>query len=259
MRSLEGRVALVTGGGRGIGRSVALALSTAGARVAVAARTRNEIDDVAAEIVEAGGQCIAVVLDVTSADAVREAFADVATRLGAIDVLVNNAGIARSALSWKTDDELWRSTIETNLSGTFYCMRAALGGMVERKWGRVINIASVAGKVGAAYVSAYVASKHAVIGLTRSAALEVATHGVTVNAICPGYVDTPMTDNSARIIHEKTGMSLEDARRKLESMSPQNRIITCEEVAFLTLALTNDDARGINGQAINVDGGAVTA
>jgi NAD(P)-dependent dehydrogenase (short-subunit alcohol dehydrogenase family) len=259
MQSLLGRVALVTGGGRGIGRSVALALAEEGARVAVAARSADEIARVAEEVAAAGTECVAVTLDVTSPEDVRRAVEEVRGKLGDIDILVNNAGIARSALIWKTSDELWRSTLDTNLSGTFYCMREVLQGMVARRWGRVINIASVAGKVGAPYVGAYVASKHAVIGLTRSAALEVATYGVTVNAICPGYVDTPMTDGALENIQAKTGLSLDEARKKLESMSPQNRLMTCDEIAFLTVALTREQARGINGQAINVDGGGVTA
>jgi NAD(P)-dependent dehydrogenase (short-subunit alcohol dehydrogenase family) len=259
MGHLTGRVALVTGGGRGIGRDIALALAEAGAKVAVTARTRAEIDQVAAEITAADGEAIAVPLDVADGAAVKAAFAEVRERLGAVDVLVNNAGMGRSALTWRTDDELWRAVIETNLSGVFYCMREALGPMVERRWGRVVNIASIAGKVGAPYIGAYSASKHGVVGLTRSAALEVAIHGVTVNAICPGYVDTPMTDGSIATIVEKTGVSAEDAKKRLEAMSPQNRIITPEEVAFLAVALTRDEARGINGQALNVDGGGVTA
>ena len=259
MGYLEGRVALVTGGGRGIGRAIAIALANEGARVAVTARTATEIESVASEIAATGGEATAVTLDVSDPEAVRRAFGEVRERFGQVDVLVNNAGLGLSALTWRATDELWRTVIETNLSGVFYCMREALGPMVERKWGRVINIASIAGKVGAPYIGAYSASKHGVVGLTRSAALEVALHGVTVNAICPGYVDTPMTDGSVATIIEKTGMSADDARKKLESMSPQNRIITSEEVAFITLMLAHDDARGINGQAINVDGGGVTA
>lgn len=259
MGNLTGRVAVVTGGGRGIGREIARALAAEGAKVAVTARTAGEIDAVAAEIREGGGEALALPLDVSDSAAVREVFGRIRADLGAVDILVNNAGIARSALVWRTDDDLWRSTIETNLSGTFYCMREALGPMVERKWGRVINISSIAGKVGSMYISAYSASKHAVIGLTRSAALEVATHGVTVNAICPGYVDTPMTDGSIVTIVEKTGIDASLARRRLEEMSPQKRVMTVEEIAFLALMLTRDEARGVNGQAINLEGGGVTA
>jgi NAD(P)-dependent dehydrogenase (short-subunit alcohol dehydrogenase family) len=253
------RVALVTGGGRGIGRAIALRFAAAGLDVAVAARSNAEIGEVAALVSEAGRRAFPVVMDVADPGSVRDAFASVREALGPVDVLVNNAGIARSALLWKTDDTLWRSIVDTNLSGTFYCMREALPSMIERGWGRVINIASVAGKVGAPYISAYTASKHAVVGLTRAAALETATRGVTVNARCPGYVDTPMTDFSVGTIVEKTQMSPEAARDRLRALSPQNRILTSDEVAYLALALVADDARGINGQAINIDGGGVTA
>lgn len=255
---LTGRTALVTGAGRGIGREVALALARAGARVAATARSANEIEAVAAIVRDNGGSAMPVAMDVSDPKSVAEGFARVRDELGPIDILVNNAGIGRSSLLWKTTDEIWRTTIETNLSGTFYCMREALGPMVERGWGRVVNVASVAGKIGGPYISAYVASKHAVLGLTKSAALEVAKHGVTVNALCPGYVDTPMTDATVQTIMEKTGKSESDARRALEGMSPQGRLVTSEEVAYAVLALMADDARGINGQAINIDGGGVT-
>lgn len=256
---LRGRTALVTGAGRGIGREVAIALAREGARVAVASRSTQEIDDVAALIGEAGGSAVAVRIDVADPQSVVRGFERVRDQFGHVDILVSNAGIGRSALLWKTDDEIWRTTIETNLSGTFYCMREALGPMVERGWGRVINVASVAGKVGGPYISAYTASKHAVLGLTKSAALEVARHGVTVNALCPGYVDTPMTDATVRTIMEKTGKTEPEARRYLESLSPQNRLVTSEEVAFMALSLTYEEARGINGQAISIDGGGVMA
>jgi NAD(P)-dependent dehydrogenase (short-subunit alcohol dehydrogenase family) len=259
MSGLQGRVALVTGGGRGIGRAIAVALAAEGARVAVSARSRDEIERVATEIAGGGGEAVAVTLDVSDPSDVARAFSEVRERLGHVDVLVNNAGIAKSALMWRTSDELWRSIIETNLSGTFYCMREALGPMVERRRGRVVNIASVAGKVGAPYISAYVASKHGIVGLTRAAAHDVARHGVTVNAICPGYVETPMTDSSIATIVDKTGLDEGAARERLEAISPQGRLITPEEVAYMTVTLARDEAYGINGQAINIDGGGVTA
>jgi NAD(P)-dependent dehydrogenase (short-subunit alcohol dehydrogenase family) len=256
---LASRVAFVTGGGRGIGRAIALRFASAGIDVAVAARSRSEIDEVSSLVAETGRRSIGVTLDVSDLADVRRAFAEVRGELGAIDILVNNAGIARSALVWKTDDDMWRSIIETNLSGTFYCMREALPSMIDRGWGRVINVSSIAGKVGAPYIAAYTSSKHGVIGLTRAAALDVARHGITVNAICPGYVDTPMTDYSVGVIVEKTRIDAEVARDRLRAMSPQNRIMTTDEVSFVALMLVSDDARGINGQAINIDGGGVTA
>lgn len=259
MGHLDGKVALVTGGGRGIGKSIALLLAEAGARVVVTARTKTDIDHVAEEITTAGGEAFAVTLDVSQPDAVTSAFDEARRHFGHIEVLVNNAGIAKSSLIWTTSDDRWDETIAINLSGTFYCMREALKTMVSHKWGRIINIASIAGKAGAPYISSYSASKHGVIGLTRCAALEVAKHGITVNAVCPGYVDTPMTDSAISNIVSKTGVDEEQAWEVLANMSPQNRVMTPEEVAFLTVMLTREEARGINGQAINLDGGGVTA
>jgi NAD(P)-dependent dehydrogenase (short-subunit alcohol dehydrogenase family) len=171
--------------------------------------------------------------------------------------MVNNAGIAESAPIAKTDDELWHRILAINLSGTFYCTRAALPQMIERGWGRIINVASIAGKTGAPYIAAYSASKHGVLGLTRSAAMEMATKGITVNAICPGYVDTEMTTRGIENITKKTRLSADEVMDSIKKMSPQNRIIEPEEVAALALLLASEEGRGINGQAINVDGGSV--
>jgi NAD(P)-dependent dehydrogenase (short-subunit alcohol dehydrogenase family) len=171
--------------------------------------------------------------------------------------MVNNAGIAESAPITKTDDALWQRHLAINLSGTFYCMRAALPSMLEQGWGRVINIASIAGKTGAPYIAAYSASKHGVLGLTRSIALEVGGKGITVNAICPGYVDTEMTTRGIENITAKTGRPADEALKAIKQMSPQNRLVTSEEVAALALLLASEDGRGINGQAINIDGGTV--
>jgi NAD(P)-dependent dehydrogenase (short-subunit alcohol dehydrogenase family) len=185
-------------------------------------------------------------------------FAQVAATFGRVcDILVNNAGIAESAPFVQTDDELWQRHLAINLTGTFYCTRAALPAMLARGWGRIINVASIAGKTGAPYIAAYAASKHGVLGLTRSLALEVATKGVTVNAICPGYVDTDMTTRALERIEAKTGRSATDALEAIKRMSPQQRLITPEEVAAVALLLASDEGRGINGQALNVDGGTV--
>ena len=256
---LSDRLALITGGGRGIGRAVALAFAREGARVAVLARTAAEVRRVAEEIKEeCGTQTAHTVCDVSDARDVERAFREISELFGREpDIIVNNAGIAESAPLTKTDDELWRRHIEVNLSGTFYFMRAALPTMIERGWGRIINVASIAGKTGAPYIAAYSASKHGVIGLTRSAALEVASKGVTVNAICPGYVETDMTTRAIENIAARTGRSAEEAVEALRQMSPQNRLVTPEEVAALALLLASDDARGITGQAINIDGGTV--
>jgi NAD(P)-dependent dehydrogenase (short-subunit alcohol dehydrogenase family) len=252
---LHGRAALVTGGGRGIGRRVALDLAAAGARVAVASRTRAEVDAVARE---AGASAAALTADVADPASVRALFAGARGALGGrIDILVTAAGVAPSAPLVRTTDEQWRQAIDVNLSGAFYCLREALPAMVEAGWGRVVNIASIAGKSGMPYIAAYAASKHGVLGLTKVAALEAAARGVTVNAVCPGYVDTPMTDVSVQRMAEKTGRTAEEIRRRLADSSPQKRVYTAEEVSALVLFLCGDAAAGINGQALSIDGGTV--
>jgi 3-hydroxybutyrate dehydrogenase len=257
MHMLNGRVALVTGGGRGIGRAVALDLARAGARVAVASRTLADVEETAAQVRAGGGTALAAAVDVTRPEDVRALFGRAAAELGPVDILVANAGVAPSAPLARTTDEMWRQAIETNLSGCFYALREALPGMAERGWGRVVNVASIAARTGSPYISAYAASKHGVLGLTRCAALEVAAKGVTVNAVCPGYVDTPMVEHGIARIVAKTGIDPAVARRNLEEMSPQRRLFTVEEVSALVLYLCGEAARGINGQALTIDGGAV--
>ena len=250
----------MTGGGRGIGRAVALLFAREGARVFVAARTASEVERVAAEVRAGRGDGAAAhaACDVADSASVAAAFERAREFFGAgPDILVNNAGIAESAKLSATTDEFWQRHLAVNLSGTFYCTRAALPEMAARGWGRIINVASIAGKTGAPYIAAYTASKHGVLGLTRSAAVEVATKGVTVNAVCPGYVETDMTARAVENITAKTGRSAEEAVEALKRLSPQHRLVTPEEVAALCLLLASDEGRGINGQAINVDGGSV--
>jgi NAD(P)-dependent dehydrogenase (short-subunit alcohol dehydrogenase family) len=230
---------------------VALRLAGPGVHLALASRTRSEVEAVAGEARRRGATADALVADVARPDQVLGLFREA----GSVDVLVNGAGVAPSAPLVKTSDEIWRSALETNLSGTFYCLRAALPGMMERGWGRVVNLASIAGKTGYPYIAAYAASKHGVLGLTKVAALEAAGHGVTVNAVCPGYVDSPMTDASVERIVQKTGLPTADVRKRLEDMSPQKRLMTAEEVAALVVFLCGEEARGITGQALSLDGG----
>ena len=252
-------VVFVTGAGRGVGRAIALRFAAAGYAVGVAGRNDEAIRAVASEISQAGAEAFAVRCDVTEKQSIVEAIAESDRRLGPTDVLVNNAGIADSAPFATMDDALWERMLAVNLTGTYHCMRAVLPGMFERRRGRVINIASVAARTGFAYTAAYCASKHGVLGLTRAVALEAAGKGVTVNAICPGWVDTDMTRESVARIVKKTGRSTADARAAIEKMSPQNRLIQPEEVAALAVFLAGPDAHGINGQALSVDGGELVA
>jgi NAD(P)-dependent dehydrogenase (short-subunit alcohol dehydrogenase family) len=256
---LPDRVALVTGGGRGIGRAIALAFAREGAHVAVTARTAAEIDAVAAEVRAHGRKSLAVSCDVGERSQVDDAVRQITEGLGRIEILVNNAGIGVSTKFLETDDALWERHLRVNLTGAFLMTRAVLPGMLAARWGRVVNVASIAGRYGAPYIAAYTASKHGLIGLTRALAKEVVTAGVTVNAICPGYVATDLTWASARNIQERTGRSYDEAVRSLAASSPQNRLIEPEEVAALAVLLASDEARGVTAQAWNVDGGAVQA
>jgi NAD(P)-dependent dehydrogenase (short-subunit alcohol dehydrogenase family) len=250
---------MVTGGSRGIGLAIVRKLLDAGSAVAVVARDRAVLDRAVASLPVHGGTVLPVVGDVTDPRSMESSVGRTVERLGGLTILVNNAGVSSSAPLRSLDLEEWNRLMSVNATGTFLCTRAFLPGMIAAGWGRVVNVASVAGRAGAAYISAYAASKHAVIGFTRSVAAEVALRGVTVNAICPGYVETPMTDESIERIVARTGQSAEDVRGRIVAMNPQGRLIEPEEVAFLAVALCDPRARGINGQAIGVDGGALLA
>jgi NAD(P)-dependent dehydrogenase (short-subunit alcohol dehydrogenase family) len=257
MPELTGRIALVTGGGRGIGRAVALSLASAGADVAVTARSQGELAETVTAIQALGRRAEAIVCDVAERPQVEAMVARVRQTLGDSLILVNNAGIAGSAKLADTTDEMWDRMLRVNATGAFYCTRAVLPMMLTARWGRIVNMASIAARVGAPYIAAYAASKHALLGLTRAVAAEVANRGVTVNAVCPGYVDTAMTDASTANISKRTGRTEQDARKILEGFSPQGRLMTAEEVAAMTTYLCSDVARGINGQGIVIDGGAL--
>jgi len=256
--SLAGKTAVVTGAGRGIGAACARALAGAGARVVLGARTSASVERVAADLRAIGHEAAATVCDVTDPASVDALARFSAERFGEANILVNNAGLAHAAPLERLTLDDWNRVMAVNATGTFLCTKAFLPAMVKRGWGRVVNVASVAGLSGGRYIAAYAASKHAVVGFTRCAAMEVAAAGVTVNAVCPGYVDTEMTRESLEHIAMKTGRSREQALEAVLTGTPQGRLITPDEVAFEVLRLCAEDAREINGQTIVLDGAGLT-
>ena len=248
MTSLAGKRALVTGGGRGIGAACARALAASGARVVLCGRTRGELEHVAAEI---GGSWILADL------AERGSTDRMLAELGRVDILVNNAGVAESASLDRTSDAMWGRILELDATAPFRITRALVPAMVEAGWGRVVNIASNAGVSGYGYTIAYCAAKHAMVGMTRALAIDLARTGVTINALCPGWVHTRMSDEAVARIAQKTARTVDEARAQLEAMSPQRRMIEPDEVAHAVVMLCADAARGIHGQAIVIDGGAI--
>ncbi len=254
---LAGKHALVTGGARGIGAAITHVLLAHGARVTMLGRNVAAPTDANLSI-EAARELNYVAADVSDAAAVSQAFEVSRSRFGKIEILVNNAGQAGSAPFLKTDVALWRRMMSINLDGTFHCTQAALPDMLAARWGRIVNIASTAGLSGYAYVSAYCASKHGVIGLTRALAMEVAAKGVTVNAVCPGYTESDMVTESVANIVAKTGRTPEQALAELVSRNPQKRLIKPEEVANAVAWLCLPGSEAVTGQAISVSGGELT-
>jgi NAD(P)-dependent dehydrogenase (short-subunit alcohol dehydrogenase family) len=241
----------ITGAGRGVGRAIANRFARDGYAVAATGRSTS-LAEITAELQALGAAFIALGCDVTNRVDVARAVSNAERALGPIDVLVNNAGISESAPFASMDDELWERTLAVNLTGTYHCMRAVIPGMFARRRGRVINIASTAARVGYPYTAAYVASKHGVLGLTRAVAIEAESKGVTVNAICPGWIDTDMTQASIARIAARTGRTLEEARQVIEQMNPSGRLIQPEEVAAVAAYLASDAAAEINGQDVDV-------
>ncbi len=232
---LKDKVAVVTGGGRGIGRAISILFAQQGARVAVAARTADQVSDVVDSVRQDGGSALGVTVDVTNEEDVRRMFESVADKFGHIDILVNNAGILESGPIVSVETDSWRRVIEVNLIGTFLCSKAAAPYMIENGWGRIVNMASRSGKIGHPFLTAYCASKHGVVGFTKALAEELAPLRITVNAICPGVVDTDMVSQTIR---EQVG----------------GGIIKPREIAELALYLASEEASGVSGEAINIFG-----
>lgn len=254
MTTLNGKHALVTGASRGIGAAVAEALLRQGASVTLLARGESGLWDLGVRLALFGEVCH-VAADVTQEGQVRDALARAAGNLGPIAILVNNAGQAESAPIADTDSELWQRMLDVNLSGSFYCIQSVLPAMRKNGWGRIVNLASTAGLQGYPYVAAYCAAKHGVIGLTRALALELANSGVTVNAVCPGYTDTPMLQQAVQALAAKTGQSEESLRARLAAQNPDGRLLSAEEVAQAVLRFCLPEAGGGNGEIASLNDG----
>lgn len=256
---LAGRVAVVTGGGSGIGRAVALALGRAGAAVLVADLVRESAEQTAAEIHGAGGTAAAHGADVSDAAEVQAMVDRAVSLFGGIGILVNNAGLQHVAPIEEFPLEAWNRLIAVMLTGPFLCTKAALPHMRRAGWGRIINISSIHGKYASPFKAAYVSAKHGLLGLTRVTAVETATAGITANAICPGFVDTPLVRNQIPDLMRNYGVQTEEEalERAVYSKTPQRRLLDPAEIADLAVYLASDQARGVTGQAINLDGGMV--
>jgi len=245
--------AFITGGGTGIGLASARLLAAAGAKLTLVGRDGARVQEAAKAFENAQG----IACDVADEASVANAFAKAREHFGPVDILINNAGITPSAPLHSTDLALWNQVLAINLTGAFLCSRAALADMYAGKWGRIVNVASIAGLKGGPYISAYCASKHGMIGMTRALAYEAAKRGVTVNAICPGYVDTEIISRAAETISSKTKLNEDEARAMLYAGNPQGRFITADEVASAIAWLCTDGAAATNGAAIPMSGGEI--
>ena len=254
---LEGKVAFITGASGGIGGAVARIYAKEGANVGLAARSVDKMEVLAGELRGMGRKAVVCRCDVMKDDDILSALRTTVKELGPIDILVNNAGIVSFETVHELPDEVWNRTMQINAKAPFVAIREVLPSMIERKQGRIINVASVSGKIGLAYRSAYAASKHAVLGLTRALSAEVAPLGITANCICPTFVVTGMFKESIQKWADETGKSFEEQEEELRNKVPMKRFIDPDECAPLALLLACEDSAGITGQAINVDGGFV--
>jgi NAD(P)-dependent dehydrogenase (short-subunit alcohol dehydrogenase family) len=248
---ISGKHALVTGGGSGIGAAIAVALAQSGASVTICGRRKEPLEKTAA----LHPQISAAVADVTDEHAMVTLHEQAKSAGEGFAIVVANAGGAQSAPAEKISSKLWTDTLNVNLTGAFYSVRPALAGMRERGWGRIVFIASIAGLRGAPYIAPYVAAKHGVVGLARALAAETARQGITVNAVCPGYTETPMLEQAVQRIVATTKRSDAEARKILQSNNPQARFVTPREVADTVLWLCSDGSASITGQAISISGG----
>jgi ketoreductase len=258
---LKGKAALITGGGRGIGLAIATGFAQQGARVAIASRQQDQLAAAVRELEALGVETLAVPMDVTDRAQVEAAIAEVARRWGGLGILVNNAGASgMTPLNGGEEaDRLWHQILATNLTGMYYVTRAALPRMPDHGHGRIINISSVLGKFGVAGYAAYCTSKHGVIGFTRALAPELAPRGITVNAICPGWVDTDMARQGIAEISAALEVPPEEFRRQAMELVPLKRMVDGSEVAALATYLASEASAAMTGQAINICGGATTA
>lgn len=255
MPLLSGKHALVTGGSRGIGEAVATLLLQHGARMTILGRDETRLRETAKRLSKLGDICH-VTADVTQRDQVARSVELAVSRLGSIAILVNNAGHAESAPFMHTDDGLWQRMLDVNLNGPYHCTQAMLPAMQEAGWGRIVNVASSAGLQGYAYVTAYCAAKHGIVGLTRALAQELAGSGVTVNAVCPGYTDTDMLDEAIQAITTKTGQTMESVRAHLAAQNPDGRLLSPQEVAQAVVRFCLPDASQFNGEVASFNNGA---
>lgn len=248
---ITGKHALVTGGGTGVGRAIALALAETGVAVTICGRRKEQL----AAVADANQRISAIAADVTDEAAMTALYAEAEKARGPVDIVVANAGMSGSSPAQRTSLGDWQRTLDVNLTGSFLTVKPALAGMTSAKSGRVVFVASTAGLKGYAYVAPYVAAKHGVVGLMRALATELARTGVTVNAVCPGFVETDMLGESVQRIVDKTGRTVEQARASLAATNPQGRFIQPQEVAAAVLWLCSETAGSITGQAISLSGG----